>query len=88
MCSEENSENMQAVKAKSPLEVFEFPEPPKEPPIGPLYGTPNYVGPLKQPLKDPPIKPLRKTIIRYRQPKIILHDTITKIDSPYCLHHN
>ena len=30
-------------------------------PIGPLYGTPNYVGPLKQPLKDPPIKPLRKT---------------------------
>ena len=52
---------MQAVKAKSPLEVFEFPEPPKEPPVGPLYGTPNYVGPLKQPLKDPPIKPLRKT---------------------------
>ena len=53
---------MQAVKAKSPLEVFEFPEPPKEPPIGPLnIGTPNYVGPLKQPLKDPPIKPLRKT---------------------------
>ena len=55
MCSEENSENMQAVKAKSPLEVFEFPEPPKEPPIGPLNESP-----LKQPLKDPPIKPLRK----------------------------
>ena len=60
MCSEENSENMQAVKAKSPLEVFEFPEPPKEPPIGPLNESPKYVGPLKQPLKDPPIKPLRK----------------------------
>ena len=53
-CSSENSQTMEAVKAKSPLEVFEFPEPPKGPFKEPLMETP------KKPLKEPPKKPERK----------------------------
>ena len=30
--SQDNGQNMQTVKARSPLEVFQFPEPPREPP--------------------------------------------------------
>ena len=50
----ENGQNMQAVKARSPLEVFQFPEPPREQPPE-HYSVKNSNGTLEEYAQPIPI---------------------------------